>query len=231
MTTSAWKLGTPDRRQIVMGGALLAAAATATLLRPVRTTRALSRGAMAAMVPLRIGEYRYASSTGLIVADPNETGETYDQVLTRIYVADGKPPIMLLIAYGGAQDTGLALHRPDACYPSAGYQLSDRETTGLSGVPSGTAVALTAARGDRIEQLYYWTRIGRQFPATAVEQKLAVFAANLRGVLPDGVLVRLSVRSTDRAAAVAGMRTFNEQLVGASGAAGQRILLGGDAAA
>jgi EpsI family protein len=228
--TSAKDLVVSDRRQVVLGGAMLAAAATASLLRPARTVERLLPGAMSATVPLSIGGYRYASSTGLIVADKGSASATYDQVLTRIYVAPDAPAIMMLIAYGGAQDTGLALHRPEACYPSAGYRLGERAESDLSGVPGAAAVALTAARGDQVEQIYYWTRIGRRFPASSVQQKLAVFAANVRGVLPDGVLVRLSVRSTDRAAAITQMRAFNEALLGAVGSAGRRLLLGADEA-
>lgn len=216
----------PDRRQVLLGGALIAATATAAVLRPRRTIEVQNGRQLDAIVPLTIGDYRYASSSGLILPDVDQTKGIYDQVMTRIYVAGTAAPMMLLIAYGSAQDAGLAVHRPEACYPSSGYAIGDRADAALSGVPGRTATVLTAARGDRVEQVYFWTRIGRRFPTSSMEEKWAVFSENLGGVLPDGVLVRLSVRSTDRLSAVAQMMTFNALLLQAGGDAGRRLLLG-----
>lgn len=210
---------------------MVAAAGAAILWRPHRSTPILARGTLESIVPLRIGDYRYASSTGLIVPDASRTRHIYDQVLTRIYVADSLPPVMLLIAYGSAQNAGLAVHRPESCYPASGYALDHSAEVTLDGIQPGTmAIALTASRQDRVEQIYYWTRIGRRFPTSQVDEDLAVFAANFSGLMPDGVLVRLSIRSVDRAAALAQMRQFNTLLLDAGGYAGRRLLLGTDLA-
>lgn len=218
----------PDRRQLLLGGALTVAAGAAAWLRPRRTTVLLPDGALEKSVPLQLGDYRYASSTGLILPDSDQTSGIYDQVLTRVYVAPDAAPMMLLIAYGSAQDAGLAVHRPEACYPSAGYTIGARSTVELRGVRGRKATALTASRGDRIEQIYFWMRIGKRFPTSPIDEKSAVFAANLRGVMPDGVLVRLSVRSTDARGALDQMMAFNTMLLGANDRMVRTVLLGED---
>ncbi|MDD1453123.1 EpsI family protein [Sphingomonas sp. H160509] len=220
----------PDRRQLLLGGALTAAAGAAAWLRPRRTTVLPPDGALEKSVPLQLGDYRYASSTGLILPDSDQTSGVYDQVLTRVYVAPDAAPIMLLIAYGSAQDAGLAVHRPEACYPSAGYTIGTQSTVNLRGMRGRKATALSASRGDRIEQIYFWMRIGERFPTSPIDEKAAVFAANLRGVMPDGVLVRLSVRSTDASGALDQMMAFNAMLLGIDDRMGRTVLLGQDRA-
>jgi EpsI family protein len=216
----------PSRRQIILGGTLISAAGAVALLRPQRSYNILRQNALNDIIPRTIGPYMYASSTGLVVPDAVPKRE-YDQVLTRIYVANDRPAVMLLIAYGSAQDASLALHRPESCYPAAGYELGKPITADLRGtIEKQQAITMTAARQDRIEQLYYWTRVGSQFPTSQTEQDWAIFAANLHGTLPAGVLVRLSVRSTDRDAALSQMMMFNGMLLRASGIAGRRLLLG-----
>ena len=222
-----------DRRQLLFGALLVGAAAAAAALRPRRTVAVLEGKRLEGAIPDRVGPYLYVSSTGLIVPDESEASERlYDDVLTRIYIADGLPPMMLLIAYGSAQDASMALHRPEGCYPSAGFEVGPATPVPLAGLPGETprATVLTAARGDRVEQVYFWTRIGEYFPVSPLEEKLDVLRNNLRGVLPDGVLVRLSVRSSDRAAALQQMLAFNRMLIEGLGRTGRALLLGSAAA-
>ncbi|SEN61067.1 EpsI family protein [Sphingomonas gellani] len=232
MRDGALRVARPDRRQVVLGGALLAATAGAAALRPGQGIDRVTGVSLERAVPLRIGPYRFASTTGLIVPSREETGreETnrriYDEVLARIYIADDTPPMMMLIAYGGAQDADLALHRPEACYPSAGYRLGRTGELPLAGIPGERASALTATRSGREEQLYYWSRIGRRFPSDRFQEKWAVLRANLARETPDGVLVRLSMRSPDREVAMKRMMAFNRMLLDAVAPGGRRLLLG-----
>lgn len=219
----------PDRRQMVIGGALIAAAAAAAALTPRRTVESLSGAPLERMIPLHLGDYRFATATGLIVPDSEAMGShIYDQVLTRIYTARDRPPVMLLIAYGSAQDAGLAVHRPEACYPSSGYKMGKSARVALSGAPGQEATALSATRGGEVEHIYFWTRIGDRFPTSPMEEKWAVLKANVGGILPDGILVRLSIRMLDRAAAITQMMAFNALLLDTIGDAGRRLLLGRD---
>lgn len=217
-----------DRRQFVLGGALLATVAATWMLRPRQVASRLQPGMLDRAVPRTIGRYRFLTESGLVLPPADEISERiYDQVLTRVYAVDGNQPVMLLIAYGSAQDYTLQAHLPEVCYPSSGYTLTD-----LSRVPVALARAreqatfLTAERADRIEQVFYWTRIGSRFPATLTDERLAVIGSNLAGVLPDGVLVRISTLSPDRVTALGELQDFNRALVAAIGPLGRRLLLG-----
>lgn len=229
MTKGGVILPAPDRRQLLIGGALLAAAAAVSWLRPSRAGAPLPAEGLERWIPLRIGAYHYASSTALVIPAREEMAAgSIDHLITRIYVAAGLPPVMMLVAYERAQDAALALHRPEACYPSAGYNISGRALVSLSGVTGEQAVVLSAERGEQHEQIYTWMRIGRNFPTSGLQEKLAIMTSNLRGFLPDGVLVRLSVRSNDRAASIRQMEAFNAALLEAAGEAGRAALLGQD---
>ena len=133
---------------------------------------------------------------------------------------------MLLIAYGSAQDYTLQAHLPEVCYPSSGYTVSDltRVPVTLREGSSDVATYLTAERSDRVEQVFYWLRIGKSFPATLGQERMAVVSANLRGILPDGVLVRMSTLGSDKNLALGQLAAFNHALLASIGTAGRRLL-------
>ena len=56
---------------------------------------------------------------------------------------------------------------------------------------------MDATIGGPTEHVVYWTRVGNEMPQTWREQKISVARQNLRGVIPDAILVRLSVVSED----------------------------------
>jgi EpsI family protein len=227
--SSAEGLPASDRRQFILGGLLLAAVAVAFALKPRRVAETVSGKLLDEAVSTRIGPYRYATSSGLVVPPAGDlTERIYDQILTRVYVADDRSPVMLLIAYGSAHDAGLAVHRPEACYPAVGYSITPTQRVALSGIGPGAGEAsyLTATLGDQVEQVYFWTRIGQRFPSSPLLEKMEIFSANARGILPDGVLVRMSVRSNDPGPALKQMQEFNEMLLRSVGSLGRRFLLG-----
>lgn len=134
---------------------------------------------------------------------------------------------MLLVAYGAALDGSLTIHRPEACYPSAGFKITKTQLVPLpQRSPVRNAAFLTAKRGGKREQILYWTRIGDAFPRTAFQQKIALMKANFHRRLPDGVLVRLSVVTNDQADALRLLSWFNDELLQGLGHEGRRILLG-----
>ena len=65
------------------------------------------------------------------------------------------------------------------------------------------------------EHVLYWTRVGDRIPASWREQKIAVAEQNLRGIIPDAILVRVSTVSNDPDAARATLESFARQLINA----------------
>lgn len=219
--------GGVDRRQFVFGGACLATLGAMVALRPRRMQPRLADGMLDRAIPKTIGPYSFFTASGLVLPPKDEiTERIYDQVLTRVYVADGLLPMMLLIAYGSAQDYTLQAHLPEVCYPSSGYTLTAQSRVPVTLRPGQTdrATYLTAERADRIEQVYYWARIGTEFPASLSEERLAVIRANLSRQLPDGILVRISALTPDRAAALKQLQAFNQALIRSVGPAGRALL-------
>lgn len=205
-----------SRRQLLIGGTLLAASAGSFALVPRQPVDLLGKGDLQKLVPERIGPWRFHSKSGLVLPPRDQLVELiYDQLVTRVYTAPGLPSMMLLIAQSPAQDGVLQIHRPEFCYPAGGFALSESQIQPIE-IPGRGAIParfLTAVSPERTEQLLYWTRIGRSMPTTWTEQRLAVAKANLRGHIPDAVMVRLSMISPNREQSAEAMETFARALI------------------
>jgi EpsI family protein len=67
---------------------------------------------------------------------------------------------------------------------------------------------MEASAGGPTEHILYWTRVGNRLPQSWREQKVAVAEQNLRGMIPDAILVRVSTINPDAAAAKAALEGF-----------------------
>ena len=219
----------PNRRDMIAGGLLMAMTAASIALRPVRMFPNLTHDELSDAIPKIIGDYSFATSSGLILPPADELSERlYDQVLTRVYLAPGRLPIMALFAYGSVQNLSLELHRPDECYPQQGFTISDPTPLAIDvGEHRIPAAILTARRlGGYVEQVAFWSRIGTRFPATRSAQSWLVAQENFAGRMPDGLLVRLSVPTGDRAQGILAVRSFIEALARTLTPLGRKILFG-----
>jgi EpsI family protein len=88
------------------------------------------------------------------------------------------------------------------------------------------ARAIEAVAPSRTEQILYWTRIGTSFPLTPSSQRWSVIRDNLRGTVPDGVLVRVSAIMPDAEGAFSLLTGFIRSLVAAAPAEGRRLMIG-----
>lgn len=218
-----------DRRQLLHAGMLLATAGVTAAALPGKAMVVPAASDLEAAIPERVGHWRHHSAIGVVLPPADELSERlYDSVLARTYVADGAPPVMLLIAYGAMQEYERQLHRPEGCYPAAGYVLGDMGVTRLT-LPGGMtipAVTMAAERESAREQILYWTRIGAEYPTDEWRERITILRASLNRTPVDGVLVRLSTPVSDAETALPMLRSFNATLLGALGDAGRRLLLG-----
>lgn len=223
-----------SRRQMLIGGALLGASAVSYAMIPRRSVDLLGSGDLQRLIPNVVGPWTFLSKSGLVLPPKDQLVELlYDQLVTRVYSAPGLPSIMLLIAQSPAQDGVLQIHRPEFCYPAGGFQLSESELLPIR-IPGREAIParfMTAVSPERIEQLLYWTRLGHALPTTWAEQRLAVAKANLRGEIPDAVMVRLSVISPNRGESAEAMAAFARALIGSVSPPTRVALLGKDSGA
>lgn len=204
-----------DRRQMMLGGAMLATAAVAAAKVPSKAIDLLGAQSLEKIIPVRVGSWQVYSNSGLVVPPEDELSQQlYAQLLTRTYVSPDQPPVMLLIASSAGQTGVLQIHRPEVCYPAGGYTLGWNPRIPIAaGRRDFNAASFTATGGNRIEQLIYWTRVGDDMPQTWLEQRLAVATANLRGFIPDAVLTRVSTISPDQDASRAVLAAFSRELL------------------
>ncbi len=219
------------RRQLIFGTGLLAAAAGAAALTPRRHVILLGDGReLETLIPKEFAGWQFVPSDQFVL--PKTPGSLsdrlYNQTVTRLYQSAEGLPVMLVMAYGQTQNDTLQLHRPETCYTAVGFQISSSTTaqvelTGKAALPVRELVASTDSR---VEPILYWTRIGDTLPTTGREQRLAKFEQQLAGIIPDGILVRISTVAEAGPATFAILRGFAAALIEAVAPADRPVLIG-----
>ena len=199
-----------DRRKFLLGLLFCSAAGVAAWRQPRIKIDYLGKEKLEDLVPKTIGRWDFVTASGLVIPPEDDFEKTlYSEVLTRVYSDNQGSPIMLLLAQNGGQTGFLQIHRPEVCYTAGGYQISAVTPhpirVGSTTVPANR---MDASAGGPTEHVIYWTRVGNEVPASWRQQKLAVAEQNLRGLIPDAILVRVSTVNDDAEAALATIDEF-----------------------
>lgn len=189
------------RRDVLFGGACVAALGIAEALRPRTLLTLMPKAPLASMIPGKIDTWTMGDGGDIVI--PKVPGslsdKLYTDTLARLYVNEQTgEQVMLLVAYGQAQSDILQLHRPESCYPAIGLAIQYRKNDDIA-LRSGViipAVALTAGEGSRVEDIVYWTRLGEYLPRSAGDQRRDRLKTAMAGIIGDGVLVRASILRT-----------------------------------
>lgn len=211
----------PGRRKAI--GALVAMTGAAALAKVGVPTHKIADGwntDLEAMFPTAFGDWQVDRSMPVILPAPDVQAKLdaiYNQVLARTYVNPHTGDrVMLSVAYGGDQSDGMSVHLPEVCYPAQGFELEGKRSVTLKldgrDVP---AQRLLTRLGSRMEPVTYWMTLGETVAATRTQRKLAQMRYGLQGLVPDGMLVRVSTidRVPDHAFAV--QLQFLQSMVGA----------------
>jgi EpsI family protein len=225
-----------NRRELILGGAMLTAAGTAAALTPRRRLVLLPDGrTLEELVPEAFAGWSTVPSDAFILprSDGSLADKLYNQTLTRLYVREGAIPVMLVIAYGAIQNDQLQLHRPEVCYTAVGFDIIGSATRQL--LLGGSAVLpvrdLEAVSTTRIETISYWTRIGDDLPTDGGSQRMVKLRQQMRGYLADGVLVRMSSGVEASPAVQASLGEFAVAMMQAIKPADRQALIGRQLAA
>lgn len=219
-----------NRRDVLLGGALLTAAGAAAALTPRQRLVLLGDQTLDDIIPDRIGSWSHVQSAGFVL--PKSPGSLadrlYSQTLTRLYASPDRPPVMLVIAYGAVQNDLLQLHRPEVCYSAVGFTISDsqRATVPLGGGAVLPVRELIASTESRIEEICYWTRIGDDLPTDGREQRWVKLRQQMRGYLADGILVRMSTLGGVDERLFPELRRFAADMIEAVKPADRPVLIG-----
>jgi EpsI family protein len=191
-----------SRRTLLHAGvaatAMAAASAAGSLLRPHELIAdQLPPMDLAGGIPTSFGDWQQSTSGTQAIVNPQVESalqSIYSQLFNRTYYdARHRHLVMLAIAYGRQQSDALAVHLPDICYPSQGFEVREtrRETLDL-GTHSIPVRRLVTAAPRRPEPLTYWTTVGNQAADGTLQRKLIQMRYGLRGLVPDGLVFRVS---------------------------------------
>jgi len=176
---------------------MLATSGLAVVLRP--TQRFADQGLkvdLEAMIPHSFVEWRELPQSTSQIISPEQTelvNKLYSQTLYRTYINAKGSVVMLSIAYGADQSDGMALHYPDVCYPAQGFQLTSNIPgsleTGFGSIPVKRLMTKLQARSEAVT---YWSTLGEQVVERGLKTKMAQINYGIRGIIPDGLIFRVS---------------------------------------
>ncbi|HSS27584.1 MAG TPA: EpsI family protein, partial [Usitatibacter sp.] len=193
------------------------AALAAPALKPVHAEGAAPN--LESLVPASFGDWSI-DPTVVPVAPSAEVQAKLDRIygatLSRTYVSSAGERMMLVVAYGGDQSDALKAHRQEVCYTAQGFSVSGIEQGRLQAAGRNISVTrMQAVLGDRSEPVTYWFTMGDRVVRGRLERLGMELASGMRGVVPDGMLVRVSSLSSDPPAAYAAQQRFIGELLGA----------------
>jgi EpsI family protein len=171
------------------------------------------------MIPRVFGGWQEAQQSVTQIVDP-QTKETldrvYSQTLSRTYIDGNGNRIMLSIAYGADQARENQVHKPEVCYPAQGFSVGDLQKTVLQlrGL-SLPVMRMVAVQNQRTEPVTYWIVVGDDVIRGSIEQNIARIQYGIRGVIPDGLLFRVSSVQTNSREAYEMQNQFIQELLDA----------------
>ena len=222
-----------SRRLVLFLGALMIA--SALLAQAMVPGRKVADGALdlSLLLPTQFGKWRaIEASTVPIAVSPElqqQQNEVYDKTLARTYADDKGRLVMLTIAYGANQTKALQVHRPEVCYSALGFQIQSQRkvelpaTDGTGPIP---AMQLVAIQGARNEPVTYWIRVGDRVVRGNLELGLARISYGIRGIVPDGLLFRVSAITSNFEEGFSLQQSFVEDLLRDLTPEKRRFLLG-----
>jgi len=192
---------------MVMGAAALAAVLATPTLVSVEHAPSLEQ-----TVPKVFGDWRELPSpfiqVGVSTGEETSIDQPYDQTVMRTYVNAQGQQVHLALAWGRRQRQEVKIHRPDLCYVAQGWRVLALKSQTMSdiqhGPPQLTGKRMLTSVGGGYEAVSYWMRIGTLFSEDAFETRAHIFKQGLQGRIPDGILVRASMRVRTEADAAQG---------------------------
>lgn len=187
-----------NRRGLVFGALSLGAVAASAQLRPSRrAAETLQVIDLESQVPKRFAGWSLDTSMVPVLPSP-EVQESLDKIYTQLIArtyrrADGSR-VMFTIAYGADQATdATSVHRPEFCYSAQGFAVRAAGERRLKLATTELDVRRLQARlGTRYEPITYWVTLNDSAVLPGIQRKLKQIEIGLSGMIPDGMLVRVS---------------------------------------
>ncbi|WP_124553226.1 exosortase-associated protein EpsI, B-type [Methylophilus methylotrophus] len=210
---------------------MLSASICAIALRP--TYQPIERPTLhlESSIPKKFNDWVADESDTVQIINP-EQKETIDKVyadtVTRTYRNSQGRRIMLSVAYGEKQAYVNQVHKPEVCYSAQGFQIINKSPSYLKAFDGRIikTTQLIATHSGRIEPITYWIRMGKIFIQGSVEQNLVRVNYGLKGIVPDGLLFRVSEINSEIEDSYQLQNDFINQLLLSSPTATRDFLVG-----
>jgi exosortase B len=208
----------PSRAAAFVAATLMVGAACAApLLKPVRDEGAAPD--LERLVPAAFGDWSIDRSivpVALTAEVQAKLDRIYGATLTRTYVNSKGERMMLAVAYGGDQSDALKAHRQEACYRAQGFEIRELAHDRVDAAGRSLPVTrMVAVQGARTEPVTYWFTMGDRVVQSRLQRLGVQMESGLHGVIPDGMLVRVSNLSDDAPAAFDAQDKFVSALLAA----------------
>lgn len=193
-----------NRRDLVSGLLCAVTSGGAAIGARKHLSRRYAAVALADLLPVTCGAWhRRAALTPAPEADDSLSLSLYSAQATTRFVHDNAASVSVFLAYGPVQDDARQIHRPEECYPAAGYDVRETGVVPLVVRPALTIPlsCIEAEAREEVQHIGYWVRIGDRLAPTAASQRLALLRAAASGTIEDGLLVRCAVAGGTAAAA------------------------------
>ena len=219
-----------SRREFVIGGACVLAAGSAYAATPRDRMSLLGKAKLEDIIPQGFGIWSEMPSSGVVTPESDDSlaARLYAQTVTRTMINPAGHVVMALLVYGDTQSDQLQLHRPEVCYPAFGFSVVESVAVDIP-LANGVAIPsrrMTATSQLRTEHIAYWSRIGEALPQSGDEQRIAKLRLAFRGIIPDGILVRISNLEPTVAEGFALNARFAADLIASVRPAGRPVLIG-----
>lgn len=168
------------------------------------------------VIPKQFHGWKLEEMTSHLV-NPEEQAsinQIYSQTLSRSYINEEGERVMLSIAYGKDQRDSVGVHLPEGCYGGQGFSVHDTNKTKLQTqfgqIPVST---LIASRPGRVEPITYWLTVGEKAVYGGWDMKKLKLNYAFKGMIPDGLLVRVSSINENVADAFSLQQRFTNDLL------------------
>lgn len=190
-------------RHLLMGLAMCLAAAMAVALKPTKKlSDQRAKVNLESMIPQSFGSWQIDPQAVANIKPSADVqanlDKIYDQILNRTYINKNGDRIMLTITYGSSQSQDLKAHRQEVCYAAQGFQIQAIKHEAARFLQQSVPVTrMFAIKQDRNEPVTYWFTMGDNVVLSRVERLMVQIKYSFAGVIPDGVLVRVSNLTPD----------------------------------
>lgn len=186
------------RKNILMMALMMLASVLAFVFQP--THRIADDGPpmdLEAMIPKQFGDWQVDETTVAALVSPDveaNLNRIYTQRLSKTYVnTQTDKRIMLSISYGKDQRSEMAVHFPEVCYPAQGFEVLSNQLSRLKTSDRSIPVRkLETKLRNRYEPVTYWITIGDHVSLTGLDRRIKELKFGLNGMIPDGILFRVS---------------------------------------